>query len=106
MKEPNVKRYRVTMARSQYGHPEPRIEVQFAKGTAFRRQHAALHLLAAAVELATPPDEGWIAQMVAATSDCVGWVYLELLHATEDEARRGYEMLQRVTRAQYSEASP
>jgi len=105
MREAIVKRYRMTIAHNQYGHPEPRIEVQFEAGTEFRRQHAALHVLAAAVELATPPEEGWITQLVAATSDCAGRVYLELLHATEEEARRGYEMLQRVCRAQYSEAS-
>lgn len=104
MKETNVKAYRVTLARSQYGHAEPRIEVKFAQGTSFRRIHAALHLLAAAVELATPEAEGWIAQMVAASADNAGWVYLELLHATDDEAQRGLAVLQRVTHEQYDGA--
>ena len=98
-----MKAYRVTLARSQYGHPEPRIEVKFARGTSFRRIHAALHLLAAAVELATPEAEGWIAQMVAAADD-TGWVYLELLHATDDEAQRGLAVLQHVTAEQYDGA--
>ena len=100
-----MKAYRVTLARSQYGHPEPRIEVKFARGTSFRRIHAALHLLAAAVELATPEAEGWIAQMVAASADNdAGWVYLELLHASDDEAQRALAVLQRVTTEQYDGA--
>ena len=99
-----MKAYRVRLARSQYGHPEPRIEVKFARGTSFRRIHAALHLLAEAVELATPEAEGWIAQMVAAIADDAGWVYLELLHATDDEAQRGLSVLQRLTAEQYDGA--
>ncbi len=104
MKKMNMKAYRVMLARSQYGHPEPRIEVRFQRGTSFRRIHAALHLLAAAVELATPEAEGWIAQMVAASADDAGWVYLELLHASDDEAQRGLAVLQRVTTEQYDGA--
>ena len=96
-----MKAYRVTLARSHYGHPEPRIEVKFARGTSFRRIHAALHLLAAAVELATPEAEGWIAQMVAASVDDAGWVYLELANATDAEAERGLAVLRQVTREQY-----
>jgi hypothetical protein len=102
MKEDTVKKYRVTMSHSRYGHPEPRIEVRFEKGTSFRKVHAALHLLAAAVELATPDGERWIAQMVASSADCAGWIYLELSQATEDEARRGLAMLHSVTRAYYT----
>ena len=97
-----MQNYRVTMGRSQYGHPEPRIEVLFARGTNFRTLHAALHLLAAAVELAIPDAEGWIAQMVAASADDAGWVYLELLNATDDEAQRGLSVLQSVSRAHYT----
>lgn len=98
-----MQKHRVTMGRSQYGHPEPRIEVQFGKGTNFRKVHAALHLLAAAVELATPQEEGWIVQIVAASADDRGTVYLELLHASDEEAQRGLAVLQRVTHAQYTE---
>ena len=97
-----MKHCRVTMGRSQYGHPEPRIEVLFARGSNFRKLHAALHLLAAAVELATPNAEGWIAQMVAARADDAGWVYLELLDATDDEAQRGLAVLQSVSRVHYT----
>ena len=102
MKEDAVKKYRVTMGRSQYGHAEPRIEVQFARGTNFRKLHAALHQLAAAVELATPEEEGWIVQMVAASADDRGRVNLELLNATDDEAQRGLAVLQSVSRAYYT----
>jgi hypothetical protein len=42
--------------------------------------------------------------MVAASADNAGWVYLELLHATDDEAQRGLAVLQRVTTEQYDGA--
>ncbi len=97
-----MKKYRVTMGRSQYGHPEPRIELRLERGTNFRKLQAALHLLAAAVELATPEAEGWIAHMVTASADDAGWVYLELLKATDDEAQRGIAVLQSVSLACYT----
>jgi len=93
------------MARNQHGHPEPGIEVHFSEGLDFRKQHAVLHLLAAAVELATPPEEGWIARLVAASGIGAGWVYLELLHASDEEARRGLQVLQRVSQSQYNGVS-
>jgi hypothetical protein len=84
-----------SMVISRYGNPEPQIEVRIPKGTNFRRLHAALHLLAAEVELATPAGEAWIIQ-TDATSDERGRLYLELADATEAEAKRGLALLQRI----------
>lgn len=100
-----MRQYRVTMERSQQGNHEPRIEVHFSKGLHFRKVHAALHLLAAAVELATPPEEEWIAQTVVASADDAGWIYLELLHASDEEVQRGLEVLRRVSQSQYNGVS-
>lgn len=99
-----MKNYQVTLAQSRYGFPEPRIEVRFARGTSFRRVHAALHRLAAAVELATPEREGWLVQMVPASAHDAGRVYLELFRATDEEAQRGLKVLKRVAAEQYDGA--
>lgn len=95
-----MRQYRVTM-------PEPRIEVHFSKGLHFQKVHAALHLLAAAVELATPMEEEWITQLVVASADDAGRVYLELLHVSDEEDQRGLEVLvlRRVSKSQYDGAS-
>jgi hypothetical protein len=45
------------------GYPEPQIELRCAKGTPFRAVGAALHKLAADVELATPERECWVIQI-------------------------------------------
>lgn len=84
-----------SMVASRYGNPEPQLEVRMPKGTSFRRLHAALHLLAAEVELATPAGEAWIIQ-TDATSDERGRLYLELADATEEEAKRGLALLRRI----------
>ncbi len=84
-----------SMVTSRYGNPEPQIEVRMPKGTYFRQLHAALHLLAAEVELATPAGEAWIVQ-TDATSDERGRLYLELADASEPEAKRGLALLQRL----------
>ena len=96
---------RVKMAHNAYGHPEPRIEVRFAEGLHFRKAQAALHLLAAAVELATPPEERWVARLVVSSIEAAGWLSLELLHASDEEAQRGLEVHLRVSRSQYSGVS-
>lgn len=87
---------KVEQVESRYGNPEPQIEVRMAKGTPFRRLHAALHLLAAEVELATPAGESWVVQ-TDATSDERGRLYLELADATPAEAKRGLKLLRRIS---------
>ena len=79
---------------SRYGTPEPQIALRFPKGTSYRVVKAALHKLAADVELATPANERWC----VSTDDYneSGRVYLELADATPAEATRGMAMLRKL----------
>jgi len=86
---------KVGQVASRYGTPEPQIEVRTPKGTHFRKLRAALHMLAAEVELATPAGESWVVQ-THATSDERGRIYLELADGNEQEAARGLELLRRL----------
>lgn len=65
------------------------------KGTSYRIVKAALHELAADVELATPERERWIVQ-TESFYDARGRVYLELADATPAEAERGMAMLKKL----------
>lgn len=76
---------------SRYGNLEPHIEARSRRNTHFRQLHAALHLLAAAVEMATPRSERWRVQTEG--HDTTGRVFLELGDATEVEAQRGLAVL-------------
>ena len=84
----------VSQGESRYGNPEPQIALRFPKGTSYRVVKAALHNLAAEIELATPASESWCVN----TEDCneSGRVYLELADATPAEAARGMVMLKKL----------
>ena len=84
----------VRMGTSRYGHLEPQIEVRFPRTTHYRQLGAALHLLAAAVEMGTPRSERWLVQTEG--HDSAGHVFLELGDATEAEAQRGLAVLAAV----------
>ncbi|MCC6649384.1 MAG: hypothetical protein IT374_27915 [Polyangiaceae bacterium] len=85
-----------SQARSRWGGtPEPEIEVRYPRGTSHRRLHAALHLIAAEVEVSTPAGERWCVQ-IDSTSDERGRVYLELSDGTPAEAKRGLDLLRKV----------
>ena len=77
----------VSQGESRYGTAEPQIELRLPKGTSHRLVSAALHKLAADVELATPERERWIVQ-TESFYDARGRVYLELADATPAEAER------------------
>jgi hypothetical protein len=83
------------MGESRYGTPQPEVEVRFPRGTHYRKASAALHALAAILELATPTNEGWVV-VVDPHGDEVGHVYLELVDGGYPEARRGLELLHRA----------
>ncbi|WP_375757351.1 hypothetical protein [Corallococcus exercitus] len=85
----------VSQGESRYGSPEPQIEIRLPKGTSHRLVSAALHKLAAKVELATPECERWIVQ-TENFYDARGRVYLELADATAAEAKRGMAMLKKL----------
>jgi hypothetical protein len=82
----------VSQGQSQYGIPQPQIEVQLPKGTSHRALNATIHELAAEIELATPAREGWIVQ-TEKLGPTRGRVYLELASARPAEVERGMEML-------------
>lgn len=89
----------VSQGESRYGTAEPQIEIRIPAGsvscptrTSHRMLSAALHKLAAEVELATPAQERWIVQ-IASFSNSHGRVYLELIDATPAEAERGMTTL-------------
>lgn len=84
----------VRLGTSRYGNLEPQIEIRFPRNTHFRQLHAALHLLAAAVEMATPRRERWCVQTEG--HDTTGRVFLELGDATEAEVKRGLAVLTAV----------
>ena len=88
-------RLHAKMGESRCGILQPEVEVRFDRGSHYRKSNAALHALAAAIELATPTNEGWIVQ-VNSHSDEVGFVYLELARGDQGEARRGLELLKRA----------
>lgn len=77
---------------SRCGTPQPTLEVRLPRGAHFRQLHTVLHLLAAAVEQATPARERWLVQLEG--HDTLGYVYLELIDGSDAEARRGLALLQ------------
>jgi len=82
----------VSQGQSRYGTPEPQIELRLPKGASHRLVSAALHELAAKVEMATPERERWIVQ-TESFYDARGRVYLELSDATPTEADRALALL-------------
>jgi hypothetical protein len=85
----------VSQGESRYGTAEPQIEIRLPTGTSHRLVSAALHKLAADVELATPERERWIVQ-TESFYDARGHVYLELADATSAEVERGMAMLRKL----------
>lgn len=85
----------VARATSEFGTPQPQIEIRMPRGTHHRRLLAALHLLAAEAEAATPVGERWCVQIEAATNER-GRVYLELAVGGEGEAERGLALLRGI----------
>jgi hypothetical protein len=84
----------VSQGESRYGNPEPQIALLFPKGTSYRVVKAALHKLAADVELATPANESWCVNTEDFNES--GRVYLELADATPAEAARGMAILKKM----------
>jgi hypothetical protein len=84
----------VRQGESRYGTPEPQIALRFPKGTNYRVLKAALHKLAADVELATPASERWCVNTEDFNKS--GRVCLELADATPAEAERGMALLTKL----------
>lgn len=91
----NVTATKVVLGCHYDGVIQPQIDVEIAKSVSYRVLHAALHTLAAKIELATPATEGWCVQ-IEYVSDTYGYVYLSLIHATPAEAERGMAVLRKL----------
>lgn len=87
----------VSLAKSEYGTPRPELEIRLPKGTHFRQVSAALHVIAARIELATPVREGWVVE-TAALYDAGGRIWLELVKGDDAEAERGMALLRTLAR--------
>jgi hypothetical protein len=85
----------VSQGASRHGNPQPQIELRLPQGTSHRLLSAALHKLAADVELATPEQELWVVQ-TESFCDARGRVYLELADATPAETERGMALLEKL----------
>ena len=75
---------------SRYGNPEPQVLVHLPRSAHYRAVNAALLRVAADIELATPPEEGWCVQV---GSDRV---FIELADATPAEATRAMRILSKI----------
>jgi hypothetical protein len=84
----------VSQGESRYGTPEPQLALRLPKGTSYRVVKAALHKLAAEIELATPASERWCVNTEDFNDG--GRVYLELADATPAEAERGMALLKKL----------
>ncbi|SDY39639.1 hypothetical protein, partial [Myxococcus xanthus] len=77
---------------------QPEVEVAFPQGTSSRQRNAALHLLAAQVELRTTIQEHWLVESEVLDDGNRGRIYLVLLGVggpwpTREEAERGLQVL-------------
>ena len=82
---------KATLVTSQYGNPQPQIEVKFPKGTSHRTINAEIYKLAAEIESASA-NEQWV--VVPDPQVCK--VCLELMHATESETGAAMTLLDRI----------
>jgi len=85
----------VNQGESRYGTAVPQIEIRLPKRTSHRLVNAAVHKLAADVELATPERERWVVQ-TESFYDARGRVYVELADATPAEAERGMAVFKKL----------
>jgi hypothetical protein len=83
------------LGESQYGTPEPCIEVRFLDQVRYRVRSAALHALAAEIEAATAATDHWCVELADGNYES-GRVWLELADGTGEEAERGMALLRRV----------
>lgn len=87
----------VEVGASRFGTPQPRLSVRASRGVSHRRVAAALHLVAALAEVETPASEGWGIEIERRTDES-GWVWLDLLDGSVEEAERGAALLHQVAR--------
>jgi hypothetical protein len=87
---------KVSLGTSEYGSLQPTVEVTIAPGTHWRYLHAALQVVAAKINLATPPAGRWVVVVPVPACDNAGRVLLELYSGTEHEARGAMALLEEL----------
>ncbi len=85
----------VAFASSRYGTPTPTLYVTMPKTCSHRETSAAIHMLAAEIELAIPASETWPVTVEHA-GDYVGTVSVELIKGTAEEAERAMGVLKKI----------
>ena len=79
-----------------YGIPQPSIRIDLGGGATYRQAHAAMHFVAARVELLSG-KERWCVQTKAHDSyEHKGRVYLELGDGSDAECERGLALLRGI----------
>lgn len=87
-----AKSLRVVLAESRYGTPRPQIIIETEHDVSHRHTSALVHTIAACVELASGPHDGWSVESEVPT-DSKGIVWLELVRATPIEVERALRAL-------------
>ena len=89
----------VVLGTSNFGHDEPRIELQFEGDPSYRHVYSYLYILAAACELASEEESPWVVVVDQERTN----VHLELAYEAHDReavAQEGMSMLRSVLREQ------
>jgi len=80
------------LERSRYGTPTATLWVAAGAGASHRLVKAALHAVAMVAEIGTRATEQWVIG-VEVSGDLNGYVYVETVNGTDDEARRAMALL-------------
>lgn len=94
----NEAKFSIELATATYGIPQPTVRVALPKGTPYRHLKAALHTLAAKIELDTPASESWCIEVVQ-VGNVTGTIVIELVQRTPAEAARAMALIQQVASA-------
>ena len=88
-------RWKVALGRDMFGTPKPQIEIVVRPGMHWRAIRAALHRVAAEVEVRSAVgDNRWAVQIEV--SEAGGLVNLELMSGSPAEVNRAMELLRAV----------
>ena len=82
---------RVVLNKSQYGNPQPEVQITFPADTHYRERRAEIYRLAAKVEMASKAD-GWIVIPEVYENK----IRLELISCSNEKIDRGIRVLEDV----------
>jgi hypothetical protein len=92
----NEPRITVRIGESDFGFPQPFVEVRAPAGMRYRVLNATLHTIAARIELAMPARCPWAVSIQHGRSNECGYVVIELHDGTTDEAEAGLAILKEL----------